>query len=296
MSSLHPFVLPLAERIDLAASLEGFRRPGDDLMDRFDGTRLIRTVPTLAGFVPYICLLRPGGHDRVEVLTRTSDEAALAEPLVRRLFVTVGNDWERLLADDIVLARLDHSHPGIRQVLQHDLFTALVRSISAQQINLRWASTIRARLAERFGDRYEIGNEFVYSLNVDHIAAADPAEIRAMQFTTRKAESIVALAQEFAEGRLRTESMREMADEEIITRLVQLKGIGLWSAEWILARTLGRARVVAGDLGVRKAVGRAYRDGEMPSEIEVRRLTAHWGESATVAQALVLHAAAVGAT
>jgi len=289
-------VLPLAERIDLAASLEGFRRPGDDLMDRFDGTRLIRTVPTLAGFVPYICLLRPGGHDRVEVLTRTSDEAALAEPLVRRLFVTVGNDWERLLADDIVLARLDHSHPGIRQVLQHDLFTALVRSISAQQINLRWASTIRARLAERFGDRYEIGNEFVYSLNVDHIAAADPAEIRAMQFTTRKAESIVALAQEFAEGRLRTESMREMADEEIITRLVQLKGIGLWSAEWILARTLGRARVVAGDLGVRKAVGRAYRDGEMPSEIEVRRLTAHWGESATVAQALVLHAAAVGAT
>jgi 3-methyladenine DNA glycosylase/8-oxoguanine DNA glycosylase len=56
-----------------------------------------------------------------------------------------------------------------------------------------------------------------------------------------------------------------------------------------MARTLGRPRVVAGDLGVRKAVGIAYGKGVMPSEDEVRELTAHWRVSGAHAQALLLH-------
>ncbi len=79
-----------------------------------------------------------------------------------------------------------------------------------------------------------------------------------------------------------------MDDEQLIAHLTQLRGIGRWSAEWFLARTLGRPRVVAGDLGVRKAIGRLYGAG-MPSETETRRLTEHWGAAATVAQALALH-------
>jgi len=70
---------------------------------------------------------------------------------------------------------------------------------------------------------------------------------------------------------------------------VVFPGIGRWTAEWLLARTLGRPRVVAGDLGVRKAVGAAYLDGRMPSEAEVRAATAHWGPAAGVAQQLLLH-------
>jgi len=58
---------------------------------------------------------------------------------------------------------------------------------------------------------------------------------------------------------------------------------------------LGRPRVVAGDLGVRKAVGRLYAKA-MPSEDETRRLTDHWGAAAVVAQALALHDLALSAT
>ena len=75
-----------------------------------------------------------------------------------------------------------------------------------------------------------------------------------------------------------------------------MRGIGVWTAEWLLARTLGRPRVVAGDLGVRKAVGLAYLGGGLPTDVEVRRLTAHWGEAAGMAQALVLHALVAGAS
>lgn len=83
-----------------------------------------------------------------------------------------------------------------------------------------------------------------------------------------------------------------MNDEQLIAHLTRLPGIGRWSAEWFLARTLGRPPVVAGDLGVRKAIGRLY-DAGMPSETETRLLTAHWGAAATLAQALALHDLAI---
>jgi len=94
---------------------------------------------------------------------------------------------------------------------------------------------------------------------------------------------------------LRLDRLSQLEDEDVIQRLCTIRGIGRWSAEWVLARTLGRPRVVAGDLGVRKAVGLAYLSRPLPSESEVRSATAHWGRSAGVAQALLLHALAEGA-
>ncbi|HEV3313151.1 MAG TPA: hypothetical protein VG815_21785 [Chloroflexota bacterium] len=291
------FTVGLAEPVDLLGSLEVFRRPGDDLIDRRIDDNLIRTAPTVDGFTPYLIPLPgPGLHDHLSVVVDRARDRDLVEYTVSRLFVAAPAEYQDLVARDKVLARLHAEHPCIRPVLQHDLFTALVRSISAQQINLRWASTIRARLAERYGDRHEVAGQSVYSLNASRIAEADRLDIRALQFTLRKAESVIGVAQEIAGGLLTLEDLRRLPDDEVIPRLTRLKGVGVWSAEWILARTLGRPRVVAGDLGVRKAVGRAYLDGQMPSESEVRELTAHWGTSATIAQALVLHAMAVGTT
>jgi len=84
--------------------------------------------------------------------------------------------------------------------------------------------------------------------------------------------------------------LAELSDEEVITRLTAIRGLGLWTAEWILARTMGRPRVSAGDLGVRKAIGIAYFGGAMATPQEVRQATAHWGRAAALAQGLLLHA------
>jgi DNA-3-methyladenine glycosylase II len=177
-------------------------------------------------------------------------------------------------------------------VRQFELFAALVRCISAQQVNLRWAATTRSRLAQAFGTRHEVAGHVVYSLEPARFAALSVEAIRALQLTTRKAEYIVAVAREIADGRLSLMQLAQMGDEEVITTLAGLRGIGRWSAEWILARTLGRPRVVAGDLAVRKAVGAAYLGmppkGPLPSEEAVRAATAHWGPSAGVAQQLLL--------
>jgi DNA-3-methyladenine glycosylase II len=126
------------------------------------------------------------------------------------------------------------------------------------------------------------------------IASVAPADIRALQFTTSKSASIVAVARALGDPALSLAALRELPDADVISRLVAIKGIGRWSADWVLARTLGRPQVVAGDLGVRKAVGLAYLRTPAPSESEVRALTAHWGASAGVAQAVLLHALGEG--
>ena len=129
----------------------------------------------------------------------------------------------------------------------------------------------------------------VWSLDAGRLAGAAVDDLRELQFSTAKAGAVVAFAGAVADGRVDLATLVRLDDEEVVARLVAFPGIGRWTAEWLLARTLGRPRVVAGDLGVRKAVGAAYLDGRMPSEAEVRAATAHWGAAAGVAQQLLLH-------
>ena len=120
------------------------------------------------------------------------------------------------------------------------------------------------------------------------------ASLRALQLTTRKAEYIIALATAVATGTLDLAGLRDQPDAEVIACLTACRGLGRWTAEWFLARALGRPRVVAGDLGVRKAIGAAYCNGNLPSETDVCELTGHWGAAAGVAQQLLLHGLSQG--
>ena len=287
------FSVALPPPLDIGGSLQLFRRSGDDLIDRWDGARLLRAAPVGDRWVPFVASAQ-GSLWSPSFAVKVDGSPEAIRETVATTFTAVPDDYADLLHRDPFVAALDRQFPGIRQIRQLDLFTALIRAISAQQVNLRWAVTTRRRLAESFGDRHVVGGEVVYSLDPRRIAEVDPAAIRALQFTTSKAVSIVAMARTLAEENLSAQTLGDIPDEEVVERLVRIKGIGRWSAEWVLARTLGRPRVVAGDLGVRKAVGLAYLDDPRASEAAVRAATAHWGESAGVAQALLLHALGEG--
>ncbi len=276
------------ELVDVAASLELFRRSGDDLVDRWDGTRLVRVLRFGARRVPIV-----GTVDRCGLrVSPASDEVVRA---AADTFFYAPPSFSELLQRDLAVARLVAMFPGVRQPRQLDLFTALVRCISAQQVNLRWAVTTRRRLAESFGARHEVNGHVIYTLEPELLAGVATEQIRALQFTTSKAHSIVAVARAMVDGGLSLQALSTLPDEEVVARLSTIRGIGRWSAEWVLARTLGRPTVVAGDLGVRKAVGLAYLGTPRPTERQVREATAHWGESAGVAQAVLLHALGEGA-
>ncbi|HEX2916490.1 MAG TPA: hypothetical protein VH186_37370 [Chloroflexia bacterium] len=285
------FEVILPAPLDPATSLEMFRRNGDDLLDRWDGITFRRTLPVEGRFVPFICTFKGDLFNPVACVTITNPEDRPAvEEGVKNTFVASPPDFEKLLAVDPILARLEMLYPGVRQVRQPDLLTCLVRCISAQQVNLRWAAVTRRRLAEAYGDIYTLPDgETVYSLNAEKLAGATVASIRQLQFTTRKAEYIIGCSEAIASGALSGPELEALPDEGVINRLTALRGIGVWTAEWVLARGLGRPTVVAGDLGVRKAVGMAYLNEPLPPESSVRQATAHWGHAGSAAQALLLH-------
>lgn len=289
---LRTFSVQLAGPLDLDRSLGFLQRNGDDLLDRWDG-RTLRRVLHLAGR-PVPTVMRPAGDRRRPGLRVT---ALLSSPLlplrdlraaVAGQFVTAPDAWENLCRRDPDLAALDAQQPGIRPLTLTDPFYSLVRSISAQQVNLRWAVTLRARLVGLVGTRCAVGDQTMYYLEPARLAGLAVADLRQLQFSTRKAEYLITVAEAAASGRLDTDLLASEPDGEVIRQLTALRGVGRWTAEWMLSRVLRRPIVVAGDLVVRKVVGRLYRTGSIPTETETRRLTAHWGPAAAIAQQLAL--------
>jgi len=280
--------IELSRPIDAQVSLAPLGRWGDDLLDRFNGRTLLRTVRVSAGpLLPYAIEV-PQVLTRILEARLPTGSPAKATERIAATFLTETVPLAELAQHDGAVARLVGAYPGLVPVLIPDPFHALVRSISAQQINLAFASRIRQRLATHYGHRLDIDDDFVCVLDPEALASARIEDLRALQLTNAKARAVIATARAATDGELLIGDLERMDDDALIDHLTRLPGIGRWSAEWFLSRTLGRPRVVAGDLGVRKAVGRLY-DAGMPSEDETRRLTQHWAEAATVVQALALH-------
>ena len=162
---------------------------------------------------------------------------------------------------DPVLAEIVPLLRGFRPPLVPDPFETLVTSITAQQISVRAAFSIRNRLIETFGVRHDVAYAFPTR---ERLAVAPPEELVAVGFSRRKAEYVVGLAR----ADLDLDALALLSDDEVKDALVALPGIGEWTADWFLARHLGRPEAwPAGDLALCKAVVRFYGD-----EIDVRAL------------------------
>jgi DNA-3-methyladenine glycosylase II len=277
--------------LDVARSLEVLRRWGDDLLDRWDGAELRRVLPTGSG--PVAIAVRPAGTVAAPRLIGVAERAVAGlEEAVARTFLPGSPAWPSLLGADPALARAEAAAPGVRSLRSPDPLVALVRAVTAQQVNLTFATTLRRRLAEAHGVEHRVGAGAVRRLDVEGLAGAGVADLRALQLSTAKATAIVGLAGAALRGELAVGRFDGMTDDEVVADLTAHRGIGRWTADWVLVRVRGRPAVVAGDLGVRKAVGAAYFGGRLPSEAEVRAATAHWGEAAGVAQQVLLESLA----
>jgi DNA-3-methyladenine glycosylase II len=189
----------------------------------------------------------PGGVD-VEPLD------AETEPVARAIlgFPFDLDPFYAWAAADEVLGAATQKFRGFRPTLAPDPFEMLVAAITSQQVSLFSALAIRNRLVERFGT--QVGNVWAFPLR-ERIAAASEAEIVGVGFSRRKAEYTVGLAR----SDLDLQDLAALPDDEAKERLVALRGIGEWTADWFLARHLARPTAWPwGDLALRKAVADLY--------------------------------------
>jgi DNA-3-methyladenine glycosylase II len=116
------------------------------------------------------------------------------------------------------------------------------------------------------------------------LAAAEVSDMRAMKFSTRKAEYIRDVGRAIATGAIDCDALATRSNDEVVETLTGVRGLGRWTAEWFLARCVGRGDVcVAGDLGVRRAFERYYGRGRALREDAVRRRARVWGPWRNVA-------------
>ena len=216
-------LLALPEPYDFELSTERFRAFGPDLanlwheggLHRVVDGREVRIEPAPGG-------LLVDGEVGPEV--RASARAALRSGRVRGL-----RRRRRSLAP--VVSRLR----GFRPPLTPDPFEALVTSITAQQVSLFSAFAIRNRLIARFGVRAERAYAFP---TAERLAAAEEHQLLELGFSRRKAEYVLGLARSEPDWAV----LAGLPDEQVKARIVAVRGLGEWSADWFLARHLARPR------------------------------------------------------
>lgn len=157
-----------------------------------------------------------------------------------------------------------------------DHYGALVRSITGQQLSVSAARAIYGRLTARFGDRPPTPQE---------ILADDPEELRAAAGLSRaKVSFLRSLAEHVISGALELELLDDLADEDVIAELVAVKGLGLWTAQMFLMFHLDRPDVLpVGDLGIRRAIERAYALEALPDPATMEAIAAPWRPHRTLA-------------
>ena len=156
-----------------------------------------------------------------------------------------------------------------------DAYGALVRSIVGQQLSTKAARTIYGRLADHFGGRAPTPEELL---------AADGETLRAVGLSRQKTSYLRDLASRVLDGTLELERLDGLPDDEIAARLVSVKGLGRWTADMFLMFHLGRPDVLpVGDLGIRRAVEKAYGLDQIPSAEQLRSLAEPWRPHRTLA-------------
>lgn len=155
-----------------------------------------------------------------------------------------------------------------------DRFALLVRSIISQQISTKAAQSIRLRVQQSVPNQ-KLTPENITTLNLN--------QLRAAGLSQQKATYLVDLCEHALDGRLQLSKIGRLSDEAVIEQLIQVKGIGRWTAQMFLIFALGRLDVFPhDDLGVRAALKRLYRLDDLPDKQTSHRIAEPWRPYATI--------------
>jgi len=271
-------------RLDLTAWVLRWR--SHNLVDRWDGRTYQRVLvvqeePVLVTVIQTRPVDAPRLHVRIrgKILDETGAVFALKALLTRMLGLDVDLEkYYRMAAQDRRLQELIQPWRGVKPPRFPSAFEALVNAIACQQLSLTVGIHMLNRLAAAYGTGFREADEFIaaFPRPVD-LARADLEKLRRLGFSRSKGHSLVDLAQGVIQGRINLEKLEALDDREAVKYLENLKGIGRWSAEYVLLRGLGRWRVFPGDdVGARNKLQTWLALPEPLTYQKVSRLLARW--------------------
>ncbi|MGX1902278.1 DNA-3-methyladenine glycosylase family protein [Thermolongibacillus altinsuensis] len=163
---------------------------------------------------------------------------------------------------------------GMPLMLDVDLYFCLLKCIIHQQVNMTFAYRLTERFVKQFG--MEKDGVWFYP-QPETVASLHYDDVRALQFSAKKAEYIIDLSKMVAEGMLDLNELASHSDEEIMKRLLPIRGIGPWTVQNFLLFGLGRPNIFPkADLGLQKAMQRLLALEKKPTMEQMDAMSERW--------------------
>jgi DNA-3-methyladenine glycosylase II len=279
-------VLPVTRPFRLDLTVWALRRRAKNAVDRWDGGRYSRVLVAddgpvrltvshaAAGVAPAltVTLESPTG-----ISARATQQAGLSVQRTLGLAVDL-QPFYQLARDDVVIGPLVERFQGVRPPRFPTVFEGLVNAIACQQVTLDLGIVLLNRLAERFGAHMVTQDAVQHAFPTAADLAAAPEEaIRQLGFSRQKTRAVQELATRIADTTVDLARLEGLSNTAAITDLSRLRGIGRWSAEYVLLRGLGRLDTFPGDdVGAQNNLQRLFHLPGKPTYEQIRQLTSPW--------------------
>lgn len=261
------------------------RRRQKNLIDRWDGIQYHRIV-VFDNNPVQLTVTRGRGKRGNLVLTLHSKKGITAQvhkqarALVRQMLgVTVNLEpFYALAGKHGILGTLAAEFAGVKPPRFPDVWEALVNAIACQQVTLDLGILLLNRLSERYGPVFVDGGERYYAFPrpVD-LASVSEAEVKQLGFSYQKARALKELAIQITERSLDLAALAKMNNNDALAKLLSLRGVGRWTAEYALLRGLGRLDIFPGDdVGAQNNLQRLFGLAAKPDYGKIGSLTAPW--------------------
>ncbi len=182
------------------------------------------------------------------------------------------------VSGDPVLADVVSDFYGYHNTRTASVYEALVQAVMGQQIATAVARIVRNLLVQHYGVRATIaGREWYAFPRAADLAVAEIDDLRQLKLSYRKSEYIQGIARAVLDAPEGFEEMHHLTDDDVVRQMVALRGVGNWTAQWVLVRALARPDgFPVGDLALRRTVAALYFDGAEITDRELLDFSARW--------------------
>jgi len=270
-------------RLDL--TVWTLRRRPDNAVDRWDGQTYRRTLTLPSGLVD-VAVTQVG-----PLKTPQLQVSVEGQPLSSKVKVAAKSALERLIGLRIDLAefyrcaarqgklrQLASQFRGMKPPQFATVFESVINAIASQQVSRTLGVRLLNRLAVTYGAAVREGDAAAHAFpRPEDLAGLCLADLRQLGFSQQRGRAMIELAKSITEGGLDLERLADLSDEDAVKRLRSLRGVGPWTAEYVLLRGLGRTSVFPGDVvGARNNLQRWLHLASAPDDASVRRTLDCW--------------------
>lgn len=200
---------------------------------------------------------------------------------MKQLFYHQDSDITRYLVQkDPILKELFTKKEMITVHVNDNYYESLVDTIIAQQLSSKVASVISQRVYAYFNNH----------VTPTRILDTTEEDLRNLGLSFQKIKYLKSLAESLITNKVSFDNLKDMTDQEVIDMLIQVKGIGVWTAQMFLMFSLGREDVFSvGDLGLRNAVKHIYQNQELTHD-DIEKIAAQWSPYRSIVSHFLWHA------